>query len=327
MTSRRLTVTIDQFETAGTFSIAGYSHDAAEVVTVRIEEDGVTGRGEACGVYYHDETPGWMRDAIERVRGDVEAGATRQDLLTILPAGGPRNAIDCALWDLEAKRSGVSVGARLGDDMHPRRVNFTIGINNPAVMAQKARDAAAYPRLKVKLDGDGDIERVAAVRAARPDADIMVDANMSWAAIDLERHIAELARFGVLLVEQPVPPGQDALLDGVKSPIPLCADESIQDVATLDAVAERYSYINIKLDKAGGLTAALILEKAAIERGLLLMTGCMLGTSLGIAPAYFASRHSRYNDLDSPLLLARDRDMPVRYVDGHILAPDPALWG
>lgn len=327
MKRRSVRYSIDSFETAGTFAIAGVALSSADVVTLRIEENGYVGWAEACGVYYLEETPASIIQNISQVADLIADGADRQTISHVLPAGGARNAIDCALWDLEAKETGISVSARLGIPLSAKPVTFTIGIAEPGEMAQKAAMAVNFPLLKVKLDGSDDVARIAAVRKARPDATIFVDANSSWDHLDVERHIAELGVYGVSLIEQPVSAGRDAILDTVKSAIPLCADESIQDCSSLPEAIGRYQVINIKLDKAGGLTEALALESEALALGFGLMTGCMLGSSLSIAPAYYAASRSRFVDLDSPMLLAHDRSFSVKYENGHLLPPPAELWG
>lgn len=326
MAKRIVTATTEQFNTRATFAIARHTYTYAEVVTVTVEQDGKVGRGEGYGVYYHDETPATLHEDIARAAPLVEDGATRADLLEQLPPGGARCALDAALWDLEAKLSGIPVAQRLAADGRPLPTTMTIGIAEPSVMAEAAR--VAHSRLlKIKLSGEGDLERIDAIRRAVPDHRLMVDANQSWANLDIERHIADLVRFGVELVEQPVPAGEDALLQGLRRTIPICADESVQDRGTLEAVRGLYDYVNVKLDKTGGLTEALIVNEQALAMGFKLMTGCMLNTSLGIAPAYYAAGQSDFVDLDSPLLLAEDRDAPVQYADGRIVQPSAQLWG
>jgi L-alanine-DL-glutamate epimerase-like enolase superfamily enzyme len=317
---------VETFPTRTPFAVARNTVSTAEVIVVTISAGGYIGRGEACGVDYHGETPETMLAELAAATALVEAGAERADLLTEMSTGGARNAIDCALWDLEAKSSGVPVARRLEADGRRLPTTFTIGLGEPGEMAEKAR-ASGFPYLKVKLAGEGDIERMEAIRRAVPGARIIVDANEGWGNLDVEAHIAELSRYRIELIEQPVPAGQDHLLEGVDRRIPLCADESVSDRMDLDAVSGRYDFINIKLDKAGGLTEALALRDEALARGFKLMSGCMLGTSLSIAPAYFSATQSVVVDLDSPLLLARDRDVPVTYEAASLLPPDPKLWG
>ncbi len=261
--------------------------------------------------------------------GPVGSGAGRHDLLALMPRGAARNALDAALWDLEAKERGRPAWQLAGlAPPAPLTTAFTISLGAPARMEADARAAAArYPLLKLKLAGEGDRARVAAVRRGAPVARLIVDANEAWTGRDVAAEAAALAALGVELVEQPVAAGQDALLDGIVSPIPLCADESCQDRADLDRCTGRYAAINIKLDKAGGLTEALALAGEAQARGLAVMVGCMLSTSLGVAPAFLAAQGARWIDLDGPLLLARDRDDGIAF-DGATMAPPSAgLWG
>ena len=261
--------------------------------------------------------------------GPIGDGAGRDDLLRLMPRGAARNALDAALWDLQAKEQGRSVWQLAGlAPPGPLTTAFTISLGDPARMEADARAAAGrYPLLKLKLAGEGDLDRVAAVRRGAPRARLIVDANEAWTGRDVAAEAAALAPLGVELIEQPVAAGRDGLLDGVVSPIPLCADESCQDRADLDRCAGRYAAINIKLDKAGGLTEALALAAEARARGLEIMAGCMLATSLGIAPAFLAAQGARWVDLDGPLLLAKDRDPGIAF-DGATMAPPPAaLWG
>jgi len=244
-----------------------------------------------------------------------------------MPPGAARNALDAALWDIEAKESGVPVWRTLGlPEPRPMLTAFTISLGEPGAMAAAASAVAGRELLKVKLSGEGVVERVAAVRAAAPDARLIVDANEAWGGLDIERLAAALADLDVELIEQPVPAGHDHLLDGVRSSVPLCADESVHDRASLDAVVGRYRFINIKLDKAGGLTEGHALAHAARARGIGVMTGCMLGTSLAIAPAFFVAMQGMYADLDGPLLIA-DRAGGMRFAGSDVWPPEPGLWG
>lgn len=326
MVSRTMHTAVESFPTRTPFAIARNTVSTTEVVVVTITAGEHVGRGEACGVDYHGETTETMQAQLQAARELIEAGAERADLLAEMPVGGARNAVDCALWDLEAKATGIPVARRLGAERRRLPTTFTIGVGEPSEMAEKAR-ASGYPYLKIKLAGEGDVERLEAIRRAVPEARIIVDANEGWGGLDIEAHIAGLSRYGIELIEQPVPAGQDHLLQGLNRRIPLCADESVSDRSDLDGVAGRYDFINIKLDKTGGLTEALALRDEALARGFKLMSGCMLGTSLSIAPAYFAATQSVIVDLDSPLLLARDREIAVEYEDASLLPPDPRLWG
>jgi len=325
-----LTARIERFPVAGVFNISRGAKTHVDVVLAEITLGGVTGRGEATAIYYHGETAESVCAQILEQSSAIADGASREDLLRLMPRGAARNALDAALWDLEAKRSGQPVWQLAGlAEPKPLVTAYTISLADPASMENAARAAAAkaYPLLKLKLSGEGDLDRVAAVRRGAPDARLIVDANEAWTGRDIMAEAHALAAFGVELIEQPVRAGEDRLLDGIAAPIPLCADESCQDRSDLKRCAGRYQVINIKLDKAGGLTEALALAKAARERGLDLMIGCMLSTSLGVAPAFLAGQQARWVDLDGPLLLAEDRPDPVRF-EGAVMHPPPrALWG
>ncbi len=326
---RTLSARIERFETARPFVIARGAKTHVDVVVAEVAEGACTGRGEGTPVDYLGDTAEAALRAIEGLGGAVAAGASRADLLDLLPPGAARNALDCALWDLEAKRSGRRVWQMLGlPDPRPMLTAYTISLGEPGAMEAAARAAAGRELLKVKLGaGAGDLERVAAVRRAAPDARLIVDANAGWAGEDLERLAHGLFDLGVELIEQPLPRGEDSELLHLRSPVPLCADESCHDRASLDAVVGRYRMINLKLDKAGGLTEALALIHAARLRGLGLMTGCMLATSLGIAPAFVAAMHGSHADLDGPLLLREDRPGGLVFAGSDIHPPESDLWG
>lgn len=327
MAKPKLTGRIERFLVRGEFVIARGAKTFVDVVVAEISDGDATGRGEGTAIYYRGETAASVLTQVEGVAVAVADGATRVDLLALLPPGAARNAVDAALWDLAANASGVPVWTTLGlPRPQPLLTAFTISLGEPGAMAAAARAVAGRELLKIKLDGEGCIERVAAVRRAAPDARLIVDANEAWAGLDIDRLARALADLRVELIEQPVPAGQDHLLDSVRSAIPLCADESVHDRASLDAVVGRYRFVNIKLDKAGGLTEALALVHAARQRGLGIMTGCMLGTSLAIAPAFFVAMHGEYADLDAPLLIA-DRPGGLRYDGSDVWPPEPALWG
>jgi L-alanine-DL-glutamate epimerase-like enolase superfamily enzyme len=327
--TRKLSVQIKRWPVAGAFTIARGAKTHVDVVTVALEDGAATGCGEATPIYYHGETAESVWAAVRSVEQQIEAGADRAALAGLLPRGAARNAIDAALWDLEAKTSGTPVWRLAGlAEPTPLTTAFTISLGEPDRMRADAEKAAGtYPLLKLKLAGEGDLERVAAVRAGAPAARLIVDANEAWTDRDVAKEAAALLPYGVELIEQPVKAGADALLDGISAPIPLCADESCQDRSDLARCIGRYQAINIKLDKAGGLTEALALADAARAAGLELMVGCMLSTSLGIAPATLVAQGARWVDLDGPLLLARDHDTRIRF-DGAIMEPAPAtLWG
>jgi L-Ala-D/L-Glu epimerase len=324
--SMTIAVHVESWPVAGAFVIARGAKTEVEVVVVEISSGGVTGRGEGTPIYYHGET---AESCAAQVR--CWTGPMRRDaVLAAMPKGAARNALDAALWDLEAKQSGVPVWQRAGLSA-PLWLEsaITVSLGAPGDMRAKAEEKAAlgHRLIKLKLSGDGDLERVAAVREGAPHARLVVDANEAWTGLDVAKMAAELLPFSVELIEQPVKAGEDHLLDGVMSPIPLCADESCQDRADLARCMGRYQAINIKLDKAGGLTEALALASEARAAGLKLMVGCMLSTSLGIAPALLAAQGADWVDLDGSLLLARDRDDGCVMQAGTLLPPAPGFWG
>jgi len=328
LTTRTLHAAIERWNTARPFVIARGTKNWVDVVVAEIGDGAHRGRGEGTPIYYRGDSAEKALAVIQAQSHAIADGATRADLIDLLPAGAARNALDAALWDLEAKQSGVQVWRRIGlSPPRPLLTALTISLGDPADMAAQAASVRGRELLKLKLGGDGDVERVAAVRRAAPDARLIADANEAWAGQDIERMCHQLAGFRLELIEQPLPAGADAELRHVDSPIPLAADESCHDRATLDDVIGKYRFINLKLDKCGGLTEGLALIHAAKLRGLGLMTGCMLSTSLGIAPAFFAAAHGSFADLDAPLLLAADRPDALRFEASEILPPDVALWG
>ena len=308
------------------FKIAYVTRTDLPLVHVRLTQAGLTGQGEGIGVSYLGETQDSLLADLERARPAVEAGLDRQALQNLLPAGGARNALDCALWDLACKQSGRSVFEMTGLARDPVQSVYTISLDAPEVMAEQARTGPSS-HLKIKLNADDPVARVAAVRAARPEAVLVVDANQSWTVELLHEAAPVLARLGVEMVEQPLPAGGDSALEGYAGPIPIGADESVQTAADLEGLASGYSVINIKLDKTGGLTGALALAQAAQVKGYALMVGCMAGTSLSMAPAFLIAQMCRYVDIDGPLLLAKDRGHAMVYDNGRVTAPDPRLWG
>ncbi|MDB5688990.1 MAG: mandelate racemase [Sphingomonas bacterium] len=325
----RLTAAIERWPVAGAFTIARGAKTHVDVVVAEITDGEHVGRGEATPIYYHGETAETVLAQVLALAGDVSAGIDRAGLAVKAGRGAARNAVDAASWDLQAKRSGVPAWARAGlSPPVPLITAFTISLGDPDRMEADARAAAGrYPLLKLKLAGEGDLARVAAVRRGAPDARLIVDANESWTGRDVAAEAAALLPFGVELIEQPVAAGQDRLLDGVASPIPLCADESCQDRADLPRCIGRYAAVNIKLDKAGGFSEALALADEARAAGLDLMVGCMLSTSLGIAPAFLLGQKARWVDLDGPLLLAHDRPGGFRFDGGTMPPVDGGFWG
>jgi L-alanine-DL-glutamate epimerase-like enolase superfamily enzyme len=297
-------------------------------VVVEIGEGAHRGRGEAVPyARYGEDVPGVLRQ-IGDLRAAVEAGADRAALLQLAPAGAARNAIDCALWDLEAKKAGVRAWT-LADQSTPQPVKtcYTLSRAEPAAMAAAAAENARRPLLKLKIAGADDLSAIAAVRAAAPRSRLIVDANESLDFESLKRIAPDLLRLDVQMLEQPLPAAEDAMLEGYDSPLPLGADESLHTRADLDACAARFACVNVKLDKAGGLTEALALVREVKARGLELMVGCMVGTSLAMAPAMMLTPGARFVDLDGPLLLAKDRDPGLNVLGSMIEPPQPELWG
>ncbi len=337
-----LSVIRDDWPLREPFVIAGSTTTAITTVTVELAVGDDVGRGEALGVDYLGETADSIEAQIEEVRSLVEEGrrsarsgavATPElDALAValgerLPAGGARNALDCALWDLRLALTGTTIWQTLGLDPRPVVTAYTLSLDHPAAMATAAQRAAAYPVLKLKLDAVDPAARLAAVRAARPDAELLVDANGSWTAGLLADLAPELAACRVALVEQPLPVGEDAALAELALPVPVCADESCQSSADLSGLVGRYQAVNLKLDKCGGLTEALSMVRLCRELGLELMVGNMLGSSLAMAPAFVIAQHCRFVDLDGPLLQVADRTPAIRYEGARMWPPAPGLWG
>ena len=325
-----LSVRIERWPLAAAFSISRGSKTEAVVVVAELDDGTHRGRGECVPYARYGETPEGVVALLVAMRSAVQNGLDRNGLQRAMRAGAARNALDGAYWDLEAKRAGRRVHELAGLAAPvPCATAFTISLAAPTAMAEAAERAAARPLLKVKLgaaDGE-DPKRIAAVRRAAPRSELIVDANEGWSDDNLAHNLAACADAGVTLIEQPLPEGRDAALARMKRPIPVCADESVHDRASLDALSGKYDAINLKLDKAGGLTEALALAAAAEQRGFALMVGCMVATSLAMAPALLLTPRARVVDLDGPLLLARDREHGLRY-DGSLVYPaEPALWG
>jgi L-alanine-DL-glutamate epimerase-like enolase superfamily enzyme len=327
MTRRRsLEVTTESWDFREPFTITGYTFTTSDLLLVTISDNGATGCGEAAGVYYLKENAERMRADVEQVRAAIERGADRADLQELLPPGGARNALDCALWDLEAKLEGTTVWEMTGIEPRETKTVLTIGIGTPEAMGEAARTLDS-DRIKVKLDSEQPVERLRAVREARPDAEIIVDINQGWDFEQLQSVAPVFAGLDVALIEQPLPRGGDAELEGYRSPVPLGADESCLGLADFEAAAARYQVINIKLDKTGGLTEALELAARAKARGIGLMVGNMMGTSLAMAPGFVVAQLCRFVDLDGPLFLKHDRDHAMTYTHGVVTKPARALWG
>jgi L-alanine-DL-glutamate epimerase-like enolase superfamily enzyme len=325
---RRLSVASERWPLAAAFVISRGSKTEAEVVVAELHDGDHRGRGESVPYGRYGETTETVTAQIESIRAEIEAGVGCGELQGLLPAGAARNALDCALWDLEAKRAGARAWSLAGlMRLDPVKTCFTISIASPAEMAEAARENARRPMLKLKIGSADDLAAVEAVRSAAPKARLVVDANEALSLDDLRRIAPAFARLGVLVVEQPLPAGEDASLEGYESPVPLCADESLHTRAELAACVGRYSMVNIKLDKAGGLTEALALAAEARAKGFKIMAGSMVGTSLGIAPALILAQGAAVADLDGPLLLARDREPGLSVVGSLLQPPAPELWG
>jgi L-alanine-DL-glutamate epimerase-like enolase superfamily enzyme len=324
----KLSVHQEIWPVARPFRIAGREWTSFDSVVVELARDGAVGRGEALGIFYFGETPASLSAQIGQVADAIVAGIDRAELQRLLPPGGARNALDCALWDLEAKTSGRSVWELAGVTRKALETVYTISIEaTPELMAEHAASAAGYRLLKVKLDAHQPLERIREICRARPDASIVVDANQAWTFDQLRNLAPAFADLGIQMIEQPLPRGADAALQGYRSPVPLGADESCLHRGELAAAAKRYQMINIKLDKTGGLTHALELVRAARELGLGLMVGSMAGSSLAMAPAFVIGCLVDLVDIDGPLLLKRDRLPGLTYTGGRVDPPGPELWG
>lgn len=319
---------IETFPLRQHFTISRGSKTETVVVTAELRDGAHVGRGECGPNIRYDETPESVAGAIKAMADDIADGLDREGLQAAMPPGAARNALDCAFWDLEAKRSGRRVWSLMGlNDPHPVETAYTLSVDTPAAMAAAARDHATLPLLKLKLTGDGDLERVRAVREGAPAARLIVDANEAWSVDDFAVLAGKLAALGVEMIEQPFPAGDDDALARLDHPVPICADESFHDRASLADLLGRYDMVNVKLDKTGGLTEALASAAAAKAANLNIMVGCMVGTSLAMAPAFLLAQDAAYVDLDGPLLLAQDREVALDVRGSQILPPKAELWG
>ena len=319
---------IERWPIAGSFTISRGAKTEAIVVVAEISRGGHTGRGECVPYARYGETPEGVLASLLAMQKAFTAGLDRRSLASAMRAGAARNALDCALFDLEAKSSGQRVWTLLNRPApSPCSTAYTISLGSPEAMAAATAKAAHRPLLKIKLGGDGDAERIAAVRKQARESELIVDANEAWTPQNLERNLAACEAAGVTLVEQPLPAGDDEALARIRRPIAVCADESVHDRVSLDGLRERYDAINIKLDKTGGLTEALAMADAAQALGFEIMVGCMVATSLSMAPAMLIAQQARFVDLDGPLLLAEDRNGGLRYDGSTVYPPDAALWG
>jgi len=325
---RRVSAHMENWLALIPFRISRNTWDDFPCVVCEIQQDDCIGRGESLGVYYLQDTDRSMLAQIDEVAAELERGADRQDLLQLLPPGGARCAVDAALWDLEAQLSGTSAWATAGVTTDPIETVFTIGLEaEPEDMAARALAARHLTLFKIKLNSDRPVERVAAIRAARPDARLVVDVNEGWDFAQLTEVAPELATLGVSMIEQPLPRGGDEQLENYAAPLPLCADESCQHAGELEQIAARYQMINIKLDKCGGLTHGMELAAAARGMGLGIMVGCMGGTSLSMAPMHVLAHLADFVDIDGPLLLKNDRLGGFVYERGMVSLPSTPFWG
>ncbi len=324
-----LSVTVDRFPIAGQFTIARGSKTQAVVVTCHLSDGLVTGRGECVPYARYGESVESVVAAIEGLRPAIENGLSRKDLQSSLPPGAARNALDCALWDLEARRDGRSAGEIAGvGPLRPIDTAYTISLGTPDEMAAATRAVAGRSVLKIKVGrGDGDADRMRAVRDAAPLARLVIDANEGWSAANLKENLLAAASIGASLVEQPVPADDDDILSRTPRPVPVCADESVHGSADLHRLVGRYDYVNLKLDKTGGLTEGLVFLAEARRLGFGVMVGCMVGSSLAMAPALLLAQGAELVDLDGPLLLARDRPDGLLYEGSKVYPPSRALWG
>jgi len=326
--AQRLAVRVETWPIAGLFTISRGAKTEARVVVAELSAGALHGRGECVPYARYGESPESVVAALEAMAGKVAEGLTREDLQHEMAPGAARNALDCAFWDLAAKQAGRPAYELAGlPPPHPLTTAFTISLGTPEVMAAAARNASARPLLKIKLGADGDPDRIAAVRAAVPEAELIVDANEGWRPDNLAANLAACAAAGVTLVEQPLPADADDALRTLDRAVPVCADESAHDCASLAALIGKYDAVNIKLDKTGGLTEALAMAAEAQRLGLMTMTGCMVATSLSMAPAMLVAQTARFVDLDGPLLLARDRAEGLVYEGSLVHPPAASFWG
>ena len=324
-----LNIHTEAWPLAGAFRISRGTRRVSDVLMVEVNDGNYVGRGECFPYARYGEDIDSVQKQLNSVRSEIEHGLDRQALLNVLAPGAARNAVDCALWDLEAKRAGVRVWD-LADLPAPEPVTtvYTLGVDEPAIMGERARENSGWPRLKLKMTGDGaDLERVRNIHKNAPNARLVVDANEGWTIEQYLEYAPQFKELGVEMIEQPLPSTDDEQLSGVDRPIPVCADESCHDRTTLKSLVGKYDMINIKLDKTGGLTEALNLRDAALKQGLSIMVGCMIGTSLAMAPGILVAQEAAIVDLDGPLLLAEDRAPGLSFTGSIIHPPETRLWG
>lgn len=325
----RMMTAVERLPLKAPFRISGYVFEGFDVIVVTLDDGSHRGRGEGAGAYYLGETAETMLAALEPHRAAIEQGASRAELQTLLPPGGARNAVDCAMWELEAARTGLPAWRIAGiDPPRPLVTTFTLSADDPAAVEAGARRYASAQAIKLKLSGEPDLDaaRVAAVRRVRPDVWLGVDANQGYRRDGLERLIALLVDNRVSLLEQPLPRGAEAELEGLRSPVPIAADESVLSLADVDGLVGRFDVVNIKLDKCGGLTEALAMAHRARALGLQVMVGNMISTSLAMAPAFVVGQLCDVVDLDGPTFLERDREPSVSYLDDGTIWCDETVW-
>ena len=325
--ANKLTVMPKTWRLHKPFKISRDVHHFSETVICELDDGAAKGRGEAAGVSYKGETIASIQAQIEAARAAIEAGVDRQALYDLLPPGGARNAIDCALWDLEAKRAGKTIWELLDRQPHPVTTVYTVGIAEADMMRDDAAAHSDYPVLKVKVGIGDPLEQIAAIREGAPNSGIIIDANQAWGLDELDQYAAPLKELGVEMIEQPLDAGNDEGLEGFECPLPLAADESCDTAADVERLARRYDILNIKLDKTGGLTEALKLAEAGLAAGMDLMVGNMLGSSLAMAPSFVIAQDCKYVDIDGPLLQAEDCEHPMHYESGRVDVFSPELWG
>ncbi len=324
----RLTCTIDTWPLASAFNISRGAKTEARTVTATLTNGSHVGQGECVPYLRYGENVESVAETILSLGAEIEAGLTRTELQLALPPGAARNALDCAFWDLEAKQAGQRIYERLRRSPPPPLTTaFSLSLDTPQKMAEAAAAARHRPLLKVKLGGNGDEARIKAIRAAAPEAKLIIDANEGWTKDNLAENVAAMAAFGVTLIEQPLPADNHDALRGFESPIPICADEACHGIASLAPLIGLYDAVNIKLDKTGGLTEALAMVRAARDMGFGIMIGCMVGTSLGMAPAMLLAEEHDIVDLDGPLWLKQDRKFGISYEDSSMNFPTADLWG
>ncbi len=322
-----LTCSIETWPLATAFTISRGAKTEAKVVVATLRDGDNIGRGECVPYARYGETLDGVVSTIEKLLPEIERGLSRTDLQLVLPPGAARNALDCAFWDLEAKQSGKRVSDLVGVTPTTLTTAFSLSLDTPDKMRAAAAEAASRPLLKIKLGGDGDEERIAAIREVAPDTKLIVDANEGWTPTNLEKNASTMASYNVALIEQPLPAGDDEVLRFFESPVPLCADESCHGIASLAPLVGLYDTVNIKLDKTGGLTEALATARAARDIGFDIMVGCMVGTSLGMAPAMLVAQPKDLVDLDGPLLLKKDREPGIIFNGSKMHPVSRDVWG